>query len=129
MMCRPTGLPRGNREPEEHLMKRTKRTLTNRLLRSLQQPKPAPVAIGDLEVRTLEVRASRQGVVSFSVLKRPPRAHKLARFPIGSYPLISLAEARTKAREILREIENGVDPRTRKAEEARAAAAEKASTF
>jgi integrase len=106
-----------------------KRTLTDRLLRSLLRPKAKPIAVGDLEVRTLEVRASKQGVVSFSVLKRPPGARKLARFPVGSYPLTSLAEARRRAREILREIQDGVDPRARKAEQERIAAAVKASTF
>jgi len=67
--------------------------------------------------------------VSFSVLKRPPGSRRLAHFPVGSYPLVSLAEARRRARDILREIEDGVDPRARRAEEARQTAAEKASTF
>jgi integrase len=106
-----------------------KQTLTDRLLRSLQRPKDKPVAITDCEVRTLRVRASRTGVVSFSVLKRPPGSRQLAHYPVGTYPLVSLVEARRRAREILREIEDGVDPRARKAEEARRAAAEKACTF
>ena len=107
----------------------TTNSLTDRSLRKLMRPKPAPVAIFDTDVRQLQVRASVNGAVSFSVLKRPPGSRKLARFPVGTYPLITLAEARTKAREILRAIEGGVDPRIRKAEEARAAAAAQASTF
>jgi integrase len=106
-----------------------KRSLTDRQLRTLLRPHAKPVAIGDSEVRGLEVRASKQGVVSFSVLKRPPDSRKLARYPVGTYPLTSLAAARKKTREILREIENGVDPRARQAEELRVAAAVKASTF
>jgi len=98
-------------------------------LKALTQPKPAPVAISDTDVKQLQVRASINGTVSFSVLKRPPGSRTLARFPVGTYPLIALAEARVKAREILREIESGVDPRVRKAEEARAASAAKDSTF
>jgi integrase len=107
----------------------TTNSLTDRALRALTRPKPAPVAIFDTDVRQLQVRASVNGAVSFSVLKRPPGSRKLARFPVGTYPLTTLAEARTKARDVLREIEGGVDPRVRKAEEARQAAAEKASTF
>jgi integrase len=103
--------------------------LTDRALRALTRPKPVPVAIFDTDVRQLQVRASVNGAVSFSVLKRPPGSRKLARFPVGTYPLITLAEARAKAREVLREIEGGVDPRVRRAEEARIAAAERASTF
>jgi integrase len=103
--------------------------LTDRALKALTRPKPAPVAIFDTDVRQLQVRASANSAVSFSVLKRPPGSRKLARFPVGTYPLMTLAEARVKAREILREIENGVDPRIRKAQEARLAAAAKASTF
>jgi len=104
-------------------------TLTDRLLRSLRKPKGKPIGITDCEVRNLRVRASKTGVVSFSVLKRPPGSRKLAHFPIGTYPLVTLAEARWRARAILREIEDGTDPRARKAEEVRAAAVEKASTF
>src|SRR5262249_35293832 len=106
-----------------------KQTLTDRLLRSLLRPKDRPVAITDREVRSLRVRASKTGVVSFAVLKRPPGSRRLAHFPLGSYPLVSLVEARRRARAILREIEDGADPRVRAAEEARTAAAEKASTF
>src|SRR5262249_54158727 len=103
--------------------------LTDRALKALTRPKPAPVAIFDTDVRQLQVRASAGGTVSFSVLKRPPGSRKLARFPVGSYPLTTLAEARARAREVLREIENGVDPRVRRAEEARAASAANASSF
>jgi integrase len=106
-----------------------KQNLTDRLLRSLLRPKDKPVAITDGEVRTLRVRASKTGVVSFSVLKRPSGTRRLAHFPVGTYPLISLAEGRRRAREILRELQDGIDPRVRKAEEARLAAAAKASTF
>src|SRR6516165_7775308 len=107
----------------------SKTALTDRALRALTRPKPAPVALFDTDVRQLQVRASVTGTVSFSVLKRPPGSRKLARYPIGSYPLTTLAAARTKAREVLREIEGGVDPRIRKAEEMRAAKTAKASTF
>src|SRR6516162_7856657 len=111
-MCRATG---GTRTMTNKL--------TDRMLRSLTQPKREPVAIFDTEVKQLQVRASVTGVVAFSVLKRPPGSRKLARFPVGTYPLTSLAEARSKARDILREIESGSDPRDRKAEAERIAAA------
>jgi hypothetical protein len=107
----------------------TTNSLTDRSLRALLRPKPAPVAIFDTDVKQLQVRASVTGTVAFSVLKRPPRSRKLARFPVGTYPLITLAEARVKARAILREIEGGVDPRVRALEETRLATAAQASTF
>jgi integrase len=106
-----------------------KQTLTDRLLHALQRPKAKPVAITDREVRTLRVRASKTGVVSFSVLKRPPGSRRLAHFPVGTYPLITLVEARRRARAILRELDDGIDPRARAAAEALAAAGEKARTF
>jgi integrase len=106
-----------------------RKKLTDRLLRSLTRPKDKPITIGDSEFRTFEVRAGKTGVVSFSVVKRPPGSRKPTRFLVGTYPNITLAEARTRAREVLREIEGGVDPRIRKAEEARAASAAKANTF
>src|SRR5262249_52804118 len=121
-MCRFLTPPR-----KEILM--TTSSLTDRSLRALTRPKPAPVAIFDTDVRQLQVRASVTGTVSFSVLKRPPGSRKLARFPVGSYPLITLAEARTKARAILREIEGGVDPRKRELEETRLAVVEQERTF
>src|SRR5262249_19016918 len=104
-------------------------TRTDRRLRSLQRPKAKPVAITDREVRTLRVRASKTGVVSFSVLKRPPGSRRLAHFPVGTYPLVTLLEARRRARAILRELEDGIDPRVRAAAEALAAAGEQARTF
>src|SRR6516162_4211627 len=107
----------------------TTNSLTDRALRALTRPKPAPVAIFDIDVRQLQVRASVTGTVAFSVLKRAPGSRKLARFPVGTYPLTTLAEARAKAREILREIESGIDPRARKAEETRLVTAAQASTF
>jgi len=106
-----------------------KQTLTDRRLRSLQRPKAKPVAITDREVRTLRVRASKTGVVSFSVLKRPPGSRRLAHFPVGTYPLVTLVEARRRARAILRELEDGIDPRARAAAEALAAAGEQVRTF
>src|SRR5262249_15520049 len=51
------------------------------------------------------------------------------RLTLGSYPTLGLAEARARAREALRELEDGVDPRARKAAEARAKVAKQASTF
>src|SRR5262249_9365692 len=107
----------------------TTKSLTDRSLRALMRPKPGPVAIFDTEVRQLQIRASVTGTVSFSVLKRSPGSRKLARFPVGTYPLIKLAPARTRGREILREKGGGVAPRTRKAEERRVAKPAKASIF
>src|SRR5262249_45120958 len=105
--------------------------LTDRGLKKLTQARPGgkPIVIADTDVRGLQMRASAGGVVAWSLVKRPARSRKLARFPIGRYPIVGLAEARDRARDLLRGIGNGVDPRVRKAEQARAAEKAEAGTF
>jgi len=105
--------------------------LTDRGLKKLTQARPGgkQIVIADTDVRGLQMRASAGGVVAWSLVKRPARSRKLARFPIGRYPIVGLAEARDRARDLLREIGNGVDPRVRKAEQARAAEKAEAGTF
>jgi len=106
-----------------------KRTLSDRLLRSLARPRPTPQEIWDQQLRGFGCRASKQGVVSFFAMRRPRGSAKSVRLKVGDFPAMSLVEARQRARALLTEMQDGVDPRARKAAEARAAAAEKASTF
>jgi integrase len=47
---------------------------------------------------------------------------RLRRVTLGSYPTVPLAEARDRAREVLRDVEKGVDPAGAKAEKRRAEA-------
>jgi len=106
-----------------------KRTLSDRLLRSLARPRTAPQEIWDQQVRGFGCRASKQGIVSFFAMRRPRGSDKSVRLKVGDFPTMSLSEARQRARALLVEMQDGGDPRARMAEEARAAAAEKASTF
>ena len=106
-----------------------KRTLSDRLLRSLARPRTAPQEIWDQQLRGFGCRASKQGVVSFFAMRRPRGSAKSVRLKVGDFPAMSLVEARQRARALLTEMQDGVDPRARKAEEARLAAVERASTF
>jgi integrase len=106
-----------------------KRTLSDRLLRSLTQPRTTPQEIWDQQLRGFGCRASKQGVVSFFAMRRPRGSDRSVRIKVGDFPAMPLSEARQRARAVLMEMQDGVDPRARKAAEARAAAAEKASTF
>ena len=51
------------------------------------------------------------------------------RLLVGHYPTISLAEARDRGRPLLRDLQDGIDPRARKAEQLRAEAAERERRF
>jgi hypothetical protein len=106
-----------------------KRTLSDRLLRSLARPRTAPQEIWDQQLRGFGCRASKQGIVSFFAMRRPCGSDKSVRLKVGDFPTMSLSKARQRARALLVEMQDGGDPRARMAEEARAAAAEKASTF
>jgi integrase len=106
-----------------------KRSLSDRLLRSLARPQVTPREVWDQQLRGFGCRASRRGVVSFFTMRRPAGSSKPVRLTFGNFPAMSLLEARQRARALLTELQDGVDPRVRRAEEARVAAAEKASTF
>jgi len=106
-----------------------KRALSDRLLRSLARPRATPQEIWDQQLRGFGCRVSKQGVVSFFAMRRPRGSAKSIRIKVGDFPAMSLVEARQRARALLVELQDGVDPRARKAEEARLAAAERASTF
>jgi integrase len=106
-----------------------KRSLSDRLLRSLARPRETSQEIWDQQLRGFGCRASKQGVVSFFAMRRPHGSAKSIRIKVGDFPAMSLVEARQRARALLTEMQDGVDPRARKAEEVRRAAAEKASTF
>jgi integrase len=106
-----------------------KRTLSDRLLRSLTRPHTAPREVWDQQLRGFGCRASKQGVVSFFAMRRPRGRAKSVRIKVGDFPVMSLSAARERARTVLTEMQDGIDPRARKAEEDHIAAAAKASSF
>lgn len=108
-----------------------KRALTDRLLRALAAPSPAPLEIWDTNLPGFGIRVSQLGKVTFFVMRRQRGAGRsqAIRISIGPYPLLPLAEARQRARDLLRDLHNGIDPREREAERLRAEAATAANTF
>jgi integrase len=62
-------------------------------------------------------------------MRRPRGSAKSVRIKVGDFPAMPLSEARQRACAFLMEMQDGGDPRARMAEEARVAAAERASTF
>ena len=104
--------------------------LTEKLLRSLAAKGGAHEPIRDQVVRGLELRVGKDGALTFStVARRRGGGRQPIRLRIGRYPVISLAEARNRARMHLRDLHDGIDPRVRKAEQLRAEAAERAGQF
>ena len=106
-----------------------KQTLSDRLLRSLARPRSAPQEIWDQQLRGFGCRASKQGTVSFFAMRRPRGSARSVRIKVGDFPAMSLSDARLRARALLREMQDGVDPRARKAAEARAEVAKQARSF
>jgi len=106
-----------------------KRILSDRLLRSLAQSRAMPQEIWDQQLRGFGCRASKQGTVSFFVMRRPRGSGKSVRIKVGDFLVMPLSEARSRARALLMEMQDGVDPRIRRTEEARAEAVKQASTF
>jgi integrase len=106
-----------------------KRALSDRLLRSLARTHERPVEIWDQLLPGFGCRASQQGTVAFFVMRRPYGQKKLVRLTLGRYPTLGLSDAREQARDVLRALQGGIDPREKAAEARRRAAAEQASTF
>ena len=106
-----------------------KKTLSDRQLRSLARPRSAPQEIWDQQLRGFGCRASKQGTVSFFAMRRPRGSARSVRIKVGDFPAMSLHDARSRARALLREMQDGVDPRARKAAEARAEVAKQARSF
>jgi hypothetical protein len=85
--------------------------ITDRTLRSLTRPHERSREIWDTSLRGFGCRASKLGTVAFFVMKRPRGQRKFVRLTIGRYPVLTLSEARKRARDALRELHDGVDPR------------------
>jgi integrase len=106
-----------------------KRILSDRLLRSLARPRTASQEIWDQQLRGFGCRASKQGTVSFFAMRRPRGSGKSVRLKVGDFPVMPLSEARSRARALLMEMQDGVDPRVRKTAQVRGEAAKQASMF
>jgi integrase len=106
-----------------------KRPLTDRLLHSLAVPSPAPAEVWDQTLRGFGVRVSVNGKVTFFVMRRQRGTGRGVRITVGTYPLLSLAEARERARTLLRDLEAGIDPREHEVERLRVEEVKRSNTF
>ena len=88
------------------------RALTDVAIRKLKAPPGKRVELWDARLPGFGVRVSGKGTKSFVVLYRLHRRPR--RMTLGRYPMLSLAEAREKAREALAMAAEGRDPQARK---------------
>ena len=73
---------------------RLKKPLTDMLIRTIAAPASGRVEISDERCLGLAFRVTANGVRSWSFRFRDPRSNRLTRATLGTYPDLSLAEAR-----------------------------------
>jgi hypothetical protein len=87
------------------------RKLTDRLLQSLKGARDGkPYDVRDTEARGLRARVMPSGERSFVLLARFSKGANPTRRALGTYPVISLADAREKALAWKKLIDKGIDP-------------------
>jgi len=98
--------------------------LTDRSIKSLPLPAAASKITYDADLPGFGIRVTSRGVRSF-VLNYVVTGHE-RRLTIGRFPTWSTTAAREEARQLKRQVDSGIDPLGRQAEEAAKAAAERA---
>lgn len=106
-----------------------KAVLTEKLLRSLLAKGPPHEPVWDQTLRGLEARVGERAISLSAVARRRGGGRQPIRLLVGHFPILSLAEARARARPLLRDLQDGVDPRAVKRERARVEAAEREHRF
>ena len=101
--------------------------LTAVSVEKLRPPSSGQVEYYDRRLPAFGLRVSYRGSRSWFLMTRVDG--KLARLTLGTYPALSLADAREKARGTARLVSEGKDPRTVAAEAKRQQDAERANTF
>jgi integrase len=86
------------------------KALTDVLVRSLTPPDKGRLELSDSRCPGLEIRATAGGAKSWSFRFRDPRSAKITRATIGSYPDVTLAEARERAGDLRRAVAAGLNP-------------------
>jgi integrase len=97
------------------------KTLTDVLVRSILPPSSGRLELSDTRCPGLEMRITAAGVKSWSFRFRDPRSGRITRATIGSYPEVTLAEARDRAGDMRKAVaagKNPVDEKRREREEA-----------
>lgn len=87
-----------------------KKPLTDTLIRTVAGPASGRVEISDERCSGLTFRVTANGVRSWSFRFRDPRSNRLTRATLGTYPDLSLAEAREKAIDMRRAVAKGTNP-------------------
>ncbi len=88
--------------------RRNAKRLSDRYLQTVRAPPTGRLEILDTEAPGLVLRVNPAGLRSWTIRYRP-KGHPQRRASFGSYPMISLAEARQRAREIAAAAGRGVD--------------------
>jgi integrase len=98
------------------MLMRAKKPLTDRAIRAL---KPAPAGkrrlVWDAQVPGLGLRVTDTGAKTFVLVIRYPGDRNPSPRALGTYGAMTLEAARTKGREWLAAIANGIDPKVREA--------------
>lgn len=92
--------------------------LTDRTIKALRAPQQGQIDYFDDNPRLFGVRVSQSGHRAFIVLYRV--GGMLRRLTLGTYPHLSLAAARQKAKDALHDVAHGGDPAAAKREDRRA---------
>ncbi|WP_409565593.1 tyrosine-type recombinase/integrase [Methylobacterium sp. E-045] len=100
--------------------------LTDVLVRGFSPPPSGRTELGDTRCKGLELRVTSGGARSWSFRFRDPRSGRVTRATIGSYPEVSLADARERANGLRRSVSAGVNPVVEKRREREAS---KSNTF
>jgi Arm DNA-binding domain len=96
----------------EHLV--MKNLLTDRALKAIK-PTGKRRIVWDSSVPNFCVIVSAKGKADFAVIRRLPGQRVPVTRRLGTYPIVSLSQAREAALEALRDISAGVDPKERRA--------------
>ena len=102
--------------------------ITEKLLRSLLAKGGRRKPIRDQALIGFEARP-RGRWVTFSAVRRLPGKRQPVRVSVGRFPEMTLTQARDRARLLLCDLSDGVDPRARKAEQLQQRAAENERRF
>jgi integrase len=107
-----------------------KKKLTDRTLQALPSAGPGKrYTVWDTETPALAVRVTDRGTRTFVVMRRRPGHKNPDRVKLGTYPDMSLKEAREKADEARKDLKRGVHPKEREEQRLREAARKRKDTF
>jgi integrase len=90
------------------------KALTDTMVRSAQTDTSTRLQVSDAKCQGLELRVTERGAKSFAFQYRSKRDGKVVRLTLGSYPGLSLADARIKVEQYRHLIAQGGDPRDEK---------------